>query len=99
MLTVSRVEIEPPLAVNVTVSDDTLSVDLRDGRSIHAPIAWFPRLASATPDERANWRLIGQGEGIHWEALDEDISMLGLIEGKPSGESTGSYQRWLAGRG
>ncbi len=99
MLTVSTIEIDAPLAVNVSVSEDTLSVDLRDGRSILVPVAWYPRLASSSAKERDNWRLIGQGEGIHWEDLDEDISMLGLLEGRPSGESQGSYQRWLESRG
>jgi len=98
MLTVSKIEIDVPLAVDVVVSEDTLSVDLRDGRSILVPLAWYPRLANSTAEERANWRLIGQGEGIHWEDLDEDISLLGLLEGRPSGESPGSLQRWLAGR-
>jgi len=98
MLTVSTIEIDMPMAVDVSVSEDTLSVDLRDGRSILVPLAWYPRLANSSATERANWRLIGQGEGIHWEDLDEDISLLGLLEGRPSGESQGSFQRWLAAR-
>ncbi len=84
-----------PRAENVTITDDTLSVDLGDGRTIAAPLAWFPRLVHATPDEKNNWRLIGQGEGIHWEDLDEDISIDGLLEGRPSGESQTSFQKWL----
>ena len=99
MLTVSTIEIDMPLAMNVSVSDDTLSVDLRDGRSILVPVAWYPRLASSSAKERSNWRLIGRGEGIHWEDLDEDISMLGLLEGRPSGETQSSFQRWLESRG
>ncbi len=99
MLTVSRVEIEAPTAESVSVSEDTLSVDLRDGRSILVPLTWYPRLANSSAKERANWRLIGRGEGIHWEDLDEDISLLGLLEGRPSGESQASLQRWLASRG
>jgi hypothetical protein len=98
MLTVSTIEIDVQLAVNVSVSDDTLSVDLRDGRSILVPLAWYPRLANSSAKERGNWRLIGQGEGIHWADLDEDISLIGLLEGRPSGESQGSFQRWLASR-
>jgi hypothetical protein len=98
MLTVSTIEIDQPMAVEVSVSEDTLSVDLRDGRSISVPLAWYPRLASGSAKERDNWRLIGQGEGIHWEDLDEDISLLGLLEGKPSGESQTSFQQWLASR-
>lgn len=99
MLTVSTIEIDVPLAVNVSVSQDTLNVDLRDGRSLSVPLAWHPRLAYGSMAERDNWRLIGGGEGVHWQDLDEDISVLGLIEGKPSGESQASFQRWLSGRG
>jgi hypothetical protein len=99
MLTVSTIEIDVPLAVNVSVSEDTLSVDLRDGRSLSVPLAWYPRLAYGSMAERDNWRLIGAGEGVHWSDLDEDISVLGLIEGKPSEESQASFQRWLSGRG
>lgn len=99
MLTVSTIEIDMPMAVDVSVSEDTLSVDLRDGRSISVPLAWYPRLANGSARERDNWRLIGQGEGIHWEDLDEDISLIGLLEGKPSGESQGSFQQWLVSRG
>jgi hypothetical protein len=99
MLTVSKIEMDMPLAVDVSVSEDTLSVDLRDGRSLSVPLAWYPRLASGSPKERGNWCLIGQGSGIHWEELDEDISLIGLLEGRPSGESLNSFQRWLASRG
>jgi len=98
MLTVSKIEIDVPLAVDVVVSEDTLSVDLRDGRSILVPLAWYPRLANSSLAERTNWRLIGRGEGIHWEDLDEDISLLGLLEGRPSGESQASFQNWLDSR-
>lgn len=98
MLTVSTIEIDVPLAVNVSVSEDTLSVDLRDGRSLSVPLAWYPRLAYGSVTERGNWRLIGGGEGVHWADLDEDISVIGLLEGKPSGESQVSLQRWLSTR-
>ena len=87
-----------PRAEHVTITDDTLSVDLGDGRTIAAPLAWFPRLVHATPDEKNNWRLIGQGEGIHWEDLDEDINIEGLLEGQPSGESQTSFKKWLDDR-
>jgi hypothetical protein len=87
-----------PVAVNVRVGVDSLSVDLSDGRSIAAPLSWYPRLASATSGERDNWRLIGGGEGIHWPDLDEDISVRSLLAGKPSAESRESLQRWLATR-
>ena len=92
------VEIRVPEALNVLLTDDTLSVDLSDGRSISIPIAWFPRLLHCTEQERNNWRLIGKGQGIHWEDIDEDISIEGLLAGKPSGESQESFRKWLATR-
>jgi len=85
-------------AQNVVVGEDTLEVDLSDGRSISAPLAWYPRLLNGTAAERRNWRLIGGGEGIHWPDLDEDISVENLLSGKPSGESQRSFLRWLEGR-
>ncbi|CAB1057731.1 hypothetical protein D1BOALGB6SA_2484 [Olavius sp. associated proteobacterium Delta 1] len=92
------VEIRVPEALNVSLTDDTLSVDLNDGRSISVPIAWFPRLLHSTEQERNNWRLIGRGQGIHWEDIDEDISIEGLIAGLPSGKSQESLKKWLAKR-
>ena len=82
----------------VTVTEDALSVELSDGRSISAPLAWYPRLLHGAPEERSNWRLVGQGAGIHWPALDEDISVQNLLAGKASGESQKSLKRWLAQR-
>ena len=82
-------------AQNVIVTDDTLAVDLNDGRTISVPLAWYPRLLHGTPGERSNWRLIGDKEGIHWPDLDEDISVENLLLGKPSGESQNSFKRWL----
>jgi hypothetical protein len=82
----------------VTVTLDAISVDLSDGRTITVPLAWYPRLMNATESERQNWRLIGKGYGIHWEELDEDISVEGLLLGKPSGESQTSFKKWLSGR-
>ena len=89
------VEIEVPKAEDVRVTKDTLSVDLSDGRTISAPLEWFPRLVHATQEERHNWRLIGRGHGIHWEDIDEDISVEGLLAGRPSGESQASFKKWL----
>ncbi len=91
-------EIKIPEALNVSITDDTLSVDLSDGRSISVPIAWFPRLLHSSVKERNNWRLIGRGMGIHWEDIDEDISIEGLLAGRPSGESQKSFKKWLANR-
>ncbi len=87
-----------PLAQQVTVTEDTLRVALEDGRSISVPTAWFPRLVHATREEQKNWRLIGKGAGIHWDDLDEDISIEGLLNGHPSGESQTSFRKWLASR-
>jgi hypothetical protein len=87
-----------PLAVNVIVSDETLTVELNDGRSLSVPLAWFPRLVHGTDSERRNWRIEGRGLGIHWEQLDEDISVAGLIGGNPSCESESSIKRWLDAR-
>ena len=92
------IDIQLAKAQNVVVIEDTLTVDLSDGRTISAPIGWYPRLMHATPIERDNWRLIGKGEGIHWPELDEDISVENLIFGKPSGESQRSLKHWLAAR-
>ncbi len=94
----SAVELQVPNIENLTVNEDTLTVELSDGRTLSVPLAWYPRLACATPKERGNWRLIGKGHGIHWEDLDEDISVEGLLTGKPSGESQTSFRKWLQGR-
>ena len=95
-MSTSVVEMEIPLARDVTVTKDTLRVDLSDGRTISAPLAWFPRLMHASPNERSNWRLIGKGDGVHWQDLDEDISVEGLLAGKPSAESQASFAKWLS---
>lgn len=95
---ISQTELTIPNVQNVIVSENALTVELEDGRSVAAPLGWYPRLAHASPEERVRWRLIGAGIGIHWEDLDEDISVEALILGKPSGESQKSFQRWLAGR-
>jgi hypothetical protein len=85
-------------AQQVVVTPDTLSVDLSDGGTIAVPLAWYPRLVHGTPEERNHWRLIGQGEGIHWPDLDEDISVENLLSGKVSREGQRSLQAWLAQR-
>ena len=94
-MSISTNEIEVPNADKVTITEDTLCVDLSDGRTISVPLAWFPRLLQSTPEERNNWRLIGKGRGIHWEDIDEDISVEGLLAGRPSGESQSSFKKWL----
>jgi hypothetical protein len=94
-MSTSTTEIQIPEASRVEISDASLTVELVDGRSVSVPLLWYPRLVDATPAERANWRLIGRGEGIHWPDLDEDISVAGLLAGRRSGESQRSLKRWL----
>lgn len=95
---ISQTEIAVPNAQHVSVTDDALTVELEDGRTLSAPLGWYPRLAHATSEERKRWRLIAQGAGIHWEDIDEDISIEGLLLGKPSGEGQQSFERWLSTR-
>jgi hypothetical protein len=76
--------INPIVATHIQCTDDELIVALADGRSLSVPIIWFPRLAKASFSERSNYELLGNGEGIHWPELDEDISVSGLLAGKPS---------------
>jgi hypothetical protein len=97
-MSTSEIELRGALAQTVDVREDALIVDLIDGRTISAPIAWFPRLAHGAPSERNNWRLIARGEGIHWPDLDEDISVESLLLGRRSGESQQSLKRWLEAR-
>ncbi|CAN5193939.1 DUF2442 domain-containing protein [soil metagenome] len=94
----STIELRSTAAQQVRVTEDTLTVDLADGRTLSVPLAWYPRLLHGTAEERSHWRLIGQGEGIHWPDLDEDISMENLLTGSPSGESQRSFKRWLDSR-
>lgn len=91
-------KVKIPDAENVKITEHTLTVNLNDGRTILVPLEWFPRLVYATTKERNNWRLIGKGSGIHWEDVDEDISVEGLLAGKPSGESQASFKKWLKQR-
>ena len=94
-MSTSTAENQSATALGVTVTDETLTVELSDGRTISVPLAWYPRLLNGTAEERSRWRLIGQGHGLHWPDLDEDISVNNLLEGKPSGESQRSLQAWL----
>jgi hypothetical protein len=84
--------------IRLSITEDALSVDLADGRTISVPLVWYPRLYHGTPAERTNWRLIGDGIGIHWPYLDEDISIANLIAGHSSNESQASLARWLDNR-
>lgn len=69
---------------DVKVTDDVLSVSLKDGRTITVPLAWYPRLLAATPQQRSNWNVSGGGYGIHWPEIDEDLSTEGLLRGAPA---------------
>ncbi len=95
----SALTLTPVKLTNISITEDTLSVDLEDGRSISVPIGWYPRLAYGTPEERANFQISGTGYGIHWPDLDEDLGVEGLLLGKKSDESPSSFERWLEQRG
>jgi hypothetical protein len=73
-----------PRAQEVLVTEDELTVSLADGRRISVPLAWFPRLLHASPAQRSNWQLLGDGEGIHWPDIDEDLSVAGILRGTPA---------------
>ena len=97
-MTISSPATETATAKQVRVTEDTLVVELVDGRTVSVPIKWYPRLAEGRPNERRKWRLIGPGIGIHWPELDEDISVEDLLLGLPSNESPTSLRRWRAAR-
>ncbi len=94
----SKLDHHPAVAMQVKVTDDALTVDLSDGRTITVPLLWYPRLFHATRAERATSRLIGGGSGIHWPKIDEDISVANLLVGQPSTESPTSLKNWLMAR-
>ena len=94
-MSTSPVDTNALVACDVSVTDENLVVTLADGRTLSVPLAWYPRLQHGTREERSNWRLIGLGDGIHWPDLAEDISIAGLIAGRPSEESQASLERWL----
>ena len=98
-MSISSPTIETATAQDVRVTSRALIVELHDGRTISVPVGWYPRLAHGSLRERQQWELIGPGIGIHWPALDEDISIEGLLQGLPSGESATSFKRWLTARG
>ena len=94
----STAEARGPSATRVRILDEAVMVDLRDGRTVTAPLAWYPRLLHGNARERRNWRLIGGGVGIHWPDLDEDLSVEGILAGRPAAESQASLKNWLANR-
>jgi len=85
-------------ALKVLFSEDALIVHLDDGRTVSVPITWYPRLLAGTQAERLRFELIGDGEGIHWPDLDEDISVEGILAGRRSAESGASLARWMSQR-
>ena len=85
-------------AVRAQLTDEALVVDLADGRSVSVPLVWYPRLVRASMKERQQFRLIGSGEGIYWELLDEDVSVEGIVAGRRSMESAEFFRRWLEDR-
>lgn len=87
-----------PAAVQVTITDEKLIVELADGRGISIPLAWYPRLLHGSSQERQNWQLLGDGYAIEWPELDEHIGIEGLLAGRHSGESQKSFERWLGAR-
>ncbi len=97
-MNISIIDLKAVTALQVNVTNEALIVDLSDGRTVSVPLSWFPRLMNGTTEERNAWRLIGKGEGIHWETLDEDIEVESLLLGIPSGEGQSSLKKWLAGR-
>ncbi|HTO12641.1 MAG TPA: DUF2442 domain-containing protein [Candidatus Binatia bacterium] len=97
-MSTSASELQAARAVKVSVTNDVLRVELADGRMLAVPTAWYPRLAHGNARERSHWRLIGQGTGVHWPDLDEDISIESLLAGRRSGETRQSLKRWLGSR-
>ncbi len=87
-----------PLVVDVKITNEKFTVKLNDGRSVAVPLDWYPRLVHASPKERNNWQLLGEGYAIEWPDLDEHIGIEGLLAGRRSGESKKSFERWLASR-
>ena len=85
--------------IDVSFTDEEMTVEIDDGRTVIVPLLWYPRLLNAaTTEQRLNWRLIGKGEGIHWPDLDEDISLENILNGKKSGENPESLKKWLKSR-
>lgn len=93
----SNVLVAPRISV-VQISEEALVLELADGRTVSAPLAWYPRLSAGSVVEREHLELLGEGEGIHWPDLDEDLSVESVLAGRPSAESLESFRRWLSAR-
>ena len=94
----SEINLQEPRAQQVAVSEEALTVDLVDGRTIILPLIWYPRLWHGTQDERDHFEIFGDGAFIHWPDLDEDLSVTGLVAGRRSAESPQSLKKWLDAR-
>ncbi len=92
------IEVEEARAQRVVVGEDSLTIDLMDGRTITVPLLWYPRLWYGTPEERNKLEIIGDGTLVHWPDLDEDLSVSGILASHRSGESQQSLKKWLAQR-
>ena len=91
-------EVQEARAQSVVVSEDSLTIDLVDGRTIAIPLVWYPRLWHATVGEREGFEIFGDGAYIHWPDLDEDLMVASLLLGRRSGESPQSLKKWLEAR-
>jgi hypothetical protein len=91
-------ERKEPRARSIAVTEESLTADLVDGRTIIVPLVWYPRLWHGTPEERNHFEIFGDGAYIHWPELDEDLTVAGLLAGLPSGESQASFKKWLTAR-
>jgi len=80
----TAVQIQEVRIKNITVNEETITAQLMDGRTISVPLAWSWRLSEATPKQRANWKIIGEGHGVHWPDIDEDISAESMLYGIPA---------------
>ena len=98
-MSISALEIREARAQSIEVQDDSIVVQLVDGRTIIVPLAWYPRLRYGSPDERQHFQILGDGAYVHWPDLDEDLSIDGMVAGHRSGESAMSLKRWLSSRG
>ena len=94
----SGVDIQEARALSLSLSDEAVSVDLVDGRTVIVPLVWYPRLWHGSKQERNNFEIFGDGAYVHWPELDEDLTVAGLLEGKRSGEVSSSLKKWLASR-
>lgn len=93
------IDVRPaPRACNVRISAESLVLELVDGRTVSAPLTWYPRLVAGSAVEREFFELIGKGEGVHWPDLDEDLSVESILAGRSSRESLESFRRWLLAR-